>query len=185
MGDGGVEEQVDIRAKILDEVDLDGHPGQPLFDIFAGRLKVGGPDSQQYLARVRAKRRPLGQRQRNVTHLRLPVRDRRRVDVHRRRADERGHEQVGRVAKQRVWRVVLLQSSIAQHGHSLAEGHRLHLIVGDEYRRHSQPLMEGGQFQTHGRSQLRIQVGERLVHEEGVWLAHHGAADGHPLALAT
>jgi hypothetical protein len=41
-----------------------------------------------------------------------------------------------------------------------------------------------GQFQPRLHTQRRVQVGQRLVEEKELGLAHDGAANGHALALA-
>jgi hypothetical protein len=50
--------------------------------------------------------------------------------VHRRRPDEGGDEQVDRGVEQSLGRVRLLQLPILEHRHPVAEGHRLDLIMG-------------------------------------------------------
>ncbi len=45
--------------------------------------------------------------------------------------------------------------------------------------------MQGGDLTTHLDSQLRIQVGERLIHQEDLRLTDNGAAHGNTLSLAT
>ena len=44
--------------------------------------------------------------------------------------------------------------------------------------------MQVADLGAHGHAQLGIQVGQRLVEQEQLGLAHDGAADGHALALA-
>ena len=45
--------------------------------------------------------------------------------------------------------------------------------------------MEGDELDAHLRAQLRVEVGEGLVHEEDLGLLHHGPRQGDALALAT
>ena len=47
----------------------------------------------------------------------------------------------------------------------------------------AQLLMQRRQLHPHVGPQLRIQVGQRLVHQKSPGLTHDGAADGHPLLL--
>ena len=44
--------------------------------------------------------------------------------------------------------------------------------------------MQAHQFDAHVGAQRRVEVGERLVEQENLRLAHDGAADGDTLALA-
>jgi hypothetical protein len=104
--------------------------------------------------------------------------------VHGRRADEPGHEQVDRVVEQRLGGVDLLEDAVADHRHPRPQGHRLDLVVGDVDDRGAELLVQPGQLGPHLDPQLGVEVGQRLVHQEGLGLADHGPADGHPLALA-
>ncbi len=42
-------------------------------------------------------------------------------------------------------------------------------------------LVEALELGPHLDTQFRVQVGERLVHQEGLWVAHQGAAEGNAL----
>ena len=108
----------------------------------------------------------------------------RRVDeVHRRRADERGDEEVPRLAIEHLRRVDLLHGAVAHHGHARAERHRLDLVVRDVDRRHAEPLVQPRQLGAHVDAELRVEVRERLVHQERGRLADDGAAHRDPLPL--
>jgi len=98
-------------------------------------------------------------------------------EVHRRRADEGRHEQVGRAVEERLRRVALLQHAVAQDGDARAERHRLDLgRVRDVDGRDPQALVQLGELRAHRDAQLGVQVRQRLVHEEGGGLAHDRAA---------
>ena len=45
-------------------------------------------------------------------------------------------------------------------------------------------LLQLGDLEPHLHAQRRVEVGQRLVEQEGLRLAHDGAADGDALALA-
>ena len=60
-------------------------------------------------------------------------------EVHRRRADERGDEEVRRPRVERLRRVDLLDAAVAHDGDALAERHRLDLVVGHVDRRRAEP----------------------------------------------
>jgi hypothetical protein len=104
-------------------------------------------------------------------------------EVHGRRADEGGDEQVGRAVEELLRRVALLQHAVAQDGDPRAERHRLDLVVGDVDRRDPQALVQLGQLRAHRDAQLGVEVGQRLVHQERRRLAHDGPAHGDALAL--
>ena len=62
--------------------------------------------------------------------------------------------------------------------------HGLDLVVGDVDHRRAQLLVQPRQLDAHVHAQRGVQVGQRLVEQEDLGLAHDGAADGHALALA-
>ena len=127
---------------------------------------------------------PGGSGSRQAPKTRLAALDRRLDQVHGRRADERGHEQVRRPREERLRRVALLQHAAAQHGDAVAQRHRLDLVVRHVDRGHAEPLVQPAELRAHGDAQLRVEVGERLVHQEGLRLAHDRAPHRHALALA-
>ena len=106
-------------------------------------------------------------------------------EVHGWRADEAGDEQVSGPVVDHARRVKLLQHAPVKQRHAMRQGHRLHLVVrhvdggGSELRLH---VFELG---PHVATQLGVEVGERLVHEEGGRTPDDGARERDPLALAT
>ena len=86
--------------------------------------------------------------------------------VHRRRADEPGDEQVtGRVVEH-LRRVDLLEPALLEHGDAVAHRHRLDLVVRDVDRGHAEVRLDPGDLGPHLDAQLRVEVRQRLVHEE-------------------
>ena len=85
---------------------------------------------------------------------------------------------------QAVGLVDLLEHAVAEHGDPLAEGHRLHLVVRHEDRRRFQPLVQARELRPHLHAELRVEVRERLVHEERHGLADDRPAHRDPLPLA-
>ena len=108
-----------------------------------------------------------------------------RQEVHRRRPDEARHEQVLRVLVQVGRRVDLLDEPRAHDRHPVTEGHRLGLIVRHVDHRGPQALLDPRHLRAHLHAQLRVQVRQRLVHQERLRVAHDRAAHRHPLALTT
>ena len=105
-------------------------------------------------------------------------------EVHRRRADEGRDEEVERLAIEGLRRVDLLHGAVAHHRHAGAERHRLDLVVGHVDGRDPEPVVETRQLGAHVDSKLRVQVRERLVHQERLRLAHDRAPHRDTLALA-
>ncbi len=109
-----------------------------------------------------------------------------RVDeVHRGRPDESGDEQVVRPLVEVKWRVDLLEHAVLQHGHPVAHRHRLDLVVRDVHGRDAEPALEGGDLRPGRDAQLRVEVRQRLVHEEDLGLTNDGSPHRDPLALTT
>ena len=63
-------------------------------------------------------------------------------------------------------RVELLQLALPHHGDAVAERHRLRLVVRDVDRGHAQGTLDAGDLGPHLHAELRVEVGERLVHQE-------------------
>ena len=108
----------------------------------------------------------------------------RRLDqVHRRRADEPGHEQVGGAPVELLGRGDLLQHAVPQHRHPAAQRHGLGLVVGHVDGGHPERALQLGDLGAHLHPELGVQVGQRLVHQERAGLADDGPAHGDPLPL--
>ena len=105
-------------------------------------------------------------------------------EVHGRRADELGHEEVDGPVVERRRSVDLLEDAVAHHGHAVAERDRLDLVVRDVDGRHLEVALEPRDLGPHLHAQLGVEVRERLVHEERLRLAHDRAAHGDALALS-
>ena len=149
------------------------HDGAALVAPQAGpRGEDLGRDGQSEAAELDGQRRRPYARQRGVD------------EVHRRRADEAGDEEVDGVLVERLGLVDLLQHALAEHRDPVAHGHRLGLVVRDVDRRDAQLVLDAGDLGPHLHAQLGVEVRERLVHEERLGVAHDGAAHRHPLALA-
>jgi hypothetical protein len=109
---------------------------------------------------------------------------RRRQQVHGRRADEAGDEEIGRIEVELGRRADLLQHAVVQHRDPVAHRHRLDLVVRDVDRRRPEVALELQDLGPRGDAQLRVEVRERLVHQESDRLPDDGAAERDALALA-
>ena len=78
----------------------------------------------------------------------------------------------------------MLDGAVAHDRDPRAEGHRLDLVVRHVHGRDAEPLVEPRELRSHVDAQLRVEVRERLVHEEGDRLADDRPAHGDALALA-
>jgi hypothetical protein len=75
--------------------------------------------------------------------------------------------------------------TVAEDDDAVRHRHRLHLVVCDVHRRPADASMELQQLGAHLDAQERIEVRERLVHEEGDGMADDRPAERDPLALPT
>ncbi len=104
--------------------------------------------------------------------------------VHRRRADEPGHEHVCGVVVHVLRRADLLQDALGEHRDPVAERDRLDLVVGHVDRRDADAVVQPLELGPHLDAELGVQVRERLVQQEHLGLANERPAHRHALALA-
>ena len=77
----------------------------------------------------------------------------------------------------------LLQHALAHHGDPVPHRHRLDLVVGDVHRRDPEPRVQLDQLEARLDAELRVEVRERLVHQERVRLADDRARERDALPL--
>ena len=192
----GREVEERLVAERLDELGLHGERPLPsnVGAVRGGDRQMLGPDPDHELAsggsgKTRAMPREVGGKrkllrpERQDEPIRRP-RDRRLVQIHRRRADERGDEQVRGALVELLRRRQLLQSAPTEDRDPIAHRHRLRLIVRDVESRDSKTTLDTENLAAHLHAQARVEVRERLVHEEHCRLAHERPAHGNALALA-
>ena len=78
----------------------------------------------------------------------------------------------------------LLHHAVLHDDDAVAERHRLDLVVRDVDRRGAQPLVQLLELDPHLHAQLGVEVGQRLVEQEHLRVAHDRAAQRDALALA-
>ena len=105
-------------------------------------------------------------------------------EIHLRRADEAGDEEIGRALVELQRRAVLLDIAGIEHDDLVGHGHGLDLVVGDVDRGGAELLLQPRHLQPHLHAERRVEVGQRLVEQKRLRLAHDGAADRDALALA-
>ncbi len=127
-----------------------------------------------------------------VSHRNIPERraqraviDGGRDEVHRGGPDEPGHEQVVRPLVELLGRPDLLELAVAHHRDPVAQGHRLGLVVRDVDHGGAEPSLDPGHLGPHLHPQLRVEVGQRLVHQERRRVPDDGPAHRDPLPLTT
>ena len=84
-----------------------------------------------------------------------------------------------------LWRTKLLDDTAIEHGNAAPHRHSLGLVVRHINNRRLNALVKLGYVCTCLDAQFRIQVGERLVHQEDLWLTYNCATKRDALALAT
>ena len=108
-----------------------------------------------------------------------------REQVHRRRAEEAGHEGVRRLVVDLLGAAELAHLAAAHHRDAVAQAHRLHLVVGDVEGGGAQPALELLELVAGQGAELGVEVRQRLVEEEDVRVADHRPGQGHPLPLTS
>ena len=77
----------------------------------------------------------------------------------------------------------LLDDAVLHDHDAVAEGHGLGLVVGNVDEGTLDLVAQLDELGTHLVTQLGVQVGQRLVHQEDLGVTHDGAADGDALTL--
>src|SRR5690606_2846205 len=173
-------EDLRLRARWLDDDDL-GRDAVLRID-----NEMLRPDAIDHRPPVRALRHVVDrQRDAALGHdTRRAVRDDLAFDeIHGRRADEAGNEQVvGTVVK--IERGAhLLDDAVVHHHDLVGHGHGLDLVVSDVDRGRLQALMQLLDLGAHLHAELRVEVRQRLVEQEDLRIADDGATHGDALAL--
>ena len=106
-------------------------------------------------------------------------------EVHRRRADEPGDEEVDGVLVERLRGVDLLQLALADHRDAVAHRHRLGLVVRDVDGGDAEVVLDPRDLGAHLHAELRVEVRQGLVHQERLRVAHDGPSHRDALALAS
>jgi hypothetical protein len=104
--------------------------------------------------------------------------------VHRRRADEIGHEHRRRLVIDVLRRAELLDHAMV-HDHDLvAHLHGFQLVMGDIDRGRAHAVVQRAQLFGHVLAELGVERAKRLVHHEGLGVAHDGPPQRNALAVA-
>ena len=106
-----------------------------------------------------------------------------RQQVHRRAAKKTGDERIRRRLVHACRRVHLAYTTLVHDHDTVAQGHRLDLVVGHVEHRGAKSRVQAREFATHLATQRRIEIRERLVEQEHARLSHDRAPDGHALPL--
>ena len=81
-------------------------------------------------------------------------------------------------------RADLLDDAVVHDDDAVGHRHRLDLVVRDVDGGRLQPLVQRLDLGAHRHAQLGVEVGQRLVEQEHLGVAHDRAAHRHALALA-
>ena len=108
----------------------------------------------------------------------------RRQQVHRRIAEERRHEGVGGTPVDLERRAHLHDLAAVHDADAVAQRHGLDLVVGDVDHGGAEPAVQPADLAARRDAQRRIEIGQRLVEQEHLGVAHDGPPERHALALA-
>src|SRR5438034_377917 len=154
---------------------------------FAVELEVLRPESDQDLPVCALGRGvALSSRQPEcaAAHLDVSVTHFRAREVHPRCVHECGYEDVERIVVELARRPDLLQDAVRDHRDAFAHRHRFDLIVCHVDRGDAEELLQSEDLGARLTTKLRVDVRERLVHEEHRRLAHDRAREGDALLLS-
>ena len=104
-------------------------------------------------------------------------------EVDGRITDEISGEEIRRAVVDLERCVVLLEDTVVDEADLRREGHRFHLIMGDIDEGRAGLEVKPLKLVTHLETKLRIEVTERLIHEEHLWLRCECTGDGDTLLL--
>ena len=99
-------------------------------------------------------------------------------------ADKVGHKEVRRVMVDLQRRLILLENAVIDEADLRGEGHGLHLVVRNVDEGGAGLNVQALEFVAHFKAELRVQVRERLVHEQNRGLRGESPCDGNTLLLA-
>ena len=105
-------------------------------------------------------------------------------EIHRRLADKSGYEHVRRLEIQFIGRSHLLDISVLHHHDPVRQRHGFRLVVGHVDGRGSGLLVNLGNLAPHSHALFRVQVAQRLVHQENADFPDQRPSDGDALPLA-
>ena len=103
--------------------------------------------------------------------------------IHLRTADKLRHKGIGRVTIEIDGRADLLNPARPHDDDFVSKGHGLHLIMGDIDHGGLSTLVQTGNFQSRLQPQSRIDIGQRLIEQKHLGIAHNCPANRHTLTL--
>src|ERR1700730_10890818 len=98
--------------------------------------------------------------------------------VHRRRAEETGDKKIGRLVVKLERLAYLLHQAVLHDDDTVAQGHRLDLVVGHVDRGRAELVMKLFELDAHLDAQFGVEVRQRLIEQKDLWMADDGAPDG-------
>jgi hypothetical protein len=151
-------------------------------------LRLLGGDADLVLAH-RQRHRPAGaerpargaQRRTRHRHMRLVERGAAQ-DVGA--ADEAGDELRARLTVYFFRRPELLDLAVVHDGNQVGRGHGFGLVVGDVDRGVAVAIVQAADLEAHLLAQVGVEIGKRLVEQQGLGLDHQGAGKRDTLLLA-
>ena len=105
-------------------------------------------------------------------------------EVHLRRTDETSHKLIAGIVVQILGRIHLLNDAVLHYHNPVPHGHGFRLVMGDIDKGGLKSLVKRGNLASHLRTQLGVQIGQRLIQQEYRRIPHHSAAQSHTLSLS-
>ena len=73
---------------------------------------------------------------------------------------------------------------LVEHGDAVAHRHRFHLVMGDVNGGGPELALEVNDPRPRAPAQFGVEIAQWFIHQENLWFAGHGPAQGHPLFLS-
>ena len=105
-------------------------------------------------------------------------------EIHLRRTDKACHKLVAGIIVQILGRIHLLNDAVLHDHNPVPHGHGFRLVMGDIDKGGLKSLVKRGNLASHLRTQLGVQIGQRLIQQEYRRIPHHSAAQSHTLSLS-
>ena len=106
-------------------------------------------------------------------------------EIHLRRADKSCHKLIARIVIQCLRCIHLLDNSAFHNHNTVAHGHSFRLVMGNIDKGRLETFVKRCDLASHLSTELRIQVGQRLVEKEYGRISYHGTSQCHTLSLSS
>ena len=106
-------------------------------------------------------------------------------EIHDRHPNEARNEEIHGLPIDLLRGPDLIHETVLHDDDAVSQRHGLGLVMGHVHKGGVNALAQLDDLSPHLITKLRVQIRQRLVHQEDLGITHHRAANGHPLPLAS